>query len=105
MISGSIAFSAITCLCILTASFGPASAQGEERIYGRQLMSEEEARIYGQKMRAAATDGERQQIRADYQRRMRERAESRGILLPEEAPVRGVGRGMASGKAAGPGKE
>ena len=103
MINGIVAFSAVACFSILTVISAPARTQGEEPLYGRQLMSEEEALNYGQKMRAAATDGERQQIRAEYQRKMRERARSKGILLPDEAPVRG--RGMGPGKATVPGKE
>ena len=80
-------------LCILVAASGLATAQTQEPVYGRQLMTQEEMRKYQDKMRSATSDAERQQIRAEHHEEMRERAKSKGIVLPDEAPARGMGPG------------
>jgi hypothetical protein len=103
MIGGSLAFSAIALgFCILIAGSALA-AQTEEPIYGRQLMTEPETLKYRQKMRAATSDKERQQIRAQHHQEMQERAKSKGIVLPDEAPVRGMGAGQGMGRGPGQG--
>jgi hypothetical protein len=95
----SVAFSAIALsFCILSSGSTPATAQTEQPIYGRQLMTEQEALKYRQEMRAATSDEERQRIRAEHHEEMQERAKSKGIVLPDEAPVRGMARGMGPGQ-------
>ena len=92
-------------LCILVAASGLATAQTQEPVYGRQLMTQEEMRKYQDKMRSATSDAQRQQIRAEHHEEMRERAKSKGIVLPDEAPARGMGPGggMGPGHGMGPG--
>ena len=77
--------------CILIAASGVATAQTQEPVYGRQLMTQEEMRKYQEKMRSATSDQERQQIRVEHHEQMRERARSKGIVLPDEAPRGGPG--------------
>jgi hypothetical protein len=98
--------------CMLTTGSTLATAQTEQPIYGRQLMTEQEALKYRQEMRAATSDEERQRIRAEHHEEMQERAKSKGILLPDEAPVRGMGpgqgppgQGMGSGRGVNPGSD
>ena len=102
MSRASVAFSVIALsFCILTASSPLATAQTEQPIYGRQLMTEQEALEYRQKMRAATSDEERQQIRAEHHEEMQERAKSKGVVLPDEVSARGMRarHGSRSGSA------
>jgi thermostable 8-oxoguanine DNA glycosylase len=104
MSRASVAFS-VTALsfCILTAGSTLATAQTEQPIYGRQLMTEQEALEYRQKMRAVTSDEERQRIRAEHHEEMQERAKSKGVVLPDEVSARGMRRGMGPGQGGGPG--
>jgi len=72
-------------------------AQGQEQIYGSQLMSQGERTEYHAKMRAAKTEEERELLRKEHHQKMQERAKSRGVTLPEEPPARGGGMGMGPG--------
>lgn len=92
--------------CILIAASGLATAQTQEPVYGRQLMTQEEMRKYQDRMRSATSEQERQQIRAQHHEQMRERAKSKGVVLPDEAPARsmGPGQGMGAGGGMGPGQ-
>jgi len=67
--------------------------QTQERIFGSQLMTEEERKEYREQMRRAKSDQERAEIRAQHHERMKARAEQRGVSLPDEPPVRGRGYG------------
>lgn len=80
-------------------------SQARERIYGYQLMTEQERNEYRQQMRAATTADERERMRAEHHERMKERAKERGITLPDEPPMRGQGRGPGAGAGGGPGKK
>lgn len=80
-----------------------AAAQRSDRIYGRQLMTEQERLEYRERLRAAETAEERARIRAEHHARMQERAEERGVTLPEEPPMRGTGRGGGQGAGQGTG--
>ena len=81
--------------------------EDQERIYGSQLMTEEERNEYRAMMRAAKTAEEREKIRAEHHERMKVRAKERGMTLPDEPPARGgmmgPGGGMGSGGGMGPG--
>jgi 1,2-phenylacetyl-CoA epoxidase catalytic subunit len=66
-------------------------------------MTEQERNEYRQRMRTAKTEEERERIRADHHKRMKERAKERGVTLPDEPPVRG-GMGRGPGGGPGPGK-
>lgn len=80
--------------------------QNRDRIYGSQLMTNEERDQYRDKMRAAKTSKERQQVRAEHHERMMERAKAQGMKLPDAPPAqsRGMGSGgMSPGGSMGPG--
>jgi hypothetical protein len=71
-------------------------------IYGSQLMTRQERNDYRARMRAAASAEERERIRAEHHDRMKERAQARGMTLPDE-PRAGRGPGASSGGGMGPG--
>ena len=81
----------------------PAQNQAQEQIYGSQLMTPQERTEYQAKMRAAKTNEEREQIRAQHHEEMQERAKQRGMTLPDEPPARGMGGGMGGGMGPGGG--
>jgi hypothetical protein len=82
----------------------PAKAQTPEPepIYGSQLMTQQERTEYRAKMSAAKTVGEQEQIRNEHHEQMKERAQARGVTLPDEPPARGGGMGPGGG-GIGPG--
>lgn len=98
----------LTAAGLALALFVPAvaSAQTEPTdqrpIYGSQLMNEQERFEYRQRMRSAASDTEREQIRMEHHQAMQERAQKMGVTLPDEPPARGMGQGM--GRGMGPGQ-
>jgi hypothetical protein len=67
----------------------------QDRIYGRQLMTTAEINTFREKMRAAKTVQEREQIREEHHKLMQARAKERGITLPDSPrPMRdGMGPG------------
>jgi hypothetical protein len=74
-------------------------------VYGSQIMTQQERIEHRNKMRAAKTLEEREQVRADHHRQMVERAKERGVTLPDEPPARGgmgPGGGMGLGGGMGP---
>ena len=82
----------------------PAKAQTPEPepIYGSQLMTQQERAEYRAKMSAAETVEEQEQIRKEHHEQMKERAQARGVTLPDEPPARGGGMGPGGG-GMGPG--
>lgn len=82
----------------------PAKAQTPEPepIYGSQLMTQPERTEYRAKMSAAKTVGEQEQIRKEHHEQMQERAQARGVTLPDEPPARRGGMGPGGG-GIGPG--
>lgn len=89
-----------TMLCgglLLTGGSAFAEAQADsqdsmkvrEQVYGSQLITEQERMQYRQKMRAAKSNEEREQIRSEHHKLMKERAKERGVSLPEQPPQRG----------------
>lgn len=103
---------------ILFLTSGPAAAADQERardtlqkqdqtqdqIYGSQLMTLQERIEHRAKLRAAKTDEQRQQIRAEHHERMKERARKQGVSLPDNPPARGGGMGPGGGMGAGGGR-
>ena len=75
--------------------------QGQEQIYGSQLMTQQERIEQRDKMRAAKDAGEREQIRKAHHERMKERAKERGVVLADEPPARGGGMGLGGGGGRG----
>lgn len=76
----------------------------DEPVYGSQMMTEEERNEFRERMRAAQTNEERDQIRAEHHERMQERAKERGVAMPENPPVSGMGQGMGPGGGMGQGR-
>jgi hypothetical protein len=76
--------------------------QDQDRIYGSQLMTNEERLEYRNRMRAAKTIEERAQIRNEHHERMKIRAREQGVTLPDEPPYPGGGMGPGPG-GMGPG--
>lgn len=65
------------------------TAREQERIYGSQLMTEQERSEYREKIHAAPSEEERAKIRMEHHDLMQERAKARGITLPD-APEHGM---------------
>jgi uncharacterized membrane protein YgcG len=86
--------------CFYSFSF---AANQEEQIYGSQLMTQQERNEYQAKMRAAKTAEERERIRNEHHKEMRERARARGVTLPDEPPSRRGGMGPGGGMGYGGG--
>jgi hypothetical protein len=85
-------------------------AQAQERIFGSQLMTEQERLQYRERMLKAKTAEERERIRAEHHQAMTARAKERGVTLPDEPPPRagmgppgGMGMGGGTGPPAGAG--
>jgi len=95
---------AFLCSLLLPSSFALAAnqAQEQEHIYGSQMMTEQERNEYRSRMQAAKTNEEREQIRMEHHERMRERAKSQGLSMPDSPPSKGYG--MGSGMGGGKGK-
>jgi hypothetical protein len=76
----------------------------DQDIYGYQLMSPAERNEYRDRMRAAQSVQEREQIRAEHHAEMQKRAQAQGITLPDTPPAaRGGGRGPGGGAGYGGG--
>lgn len=71
--------------------------QDKAPIYGSRLMTEEERIQYRDRMRAAKTAEEREQIRREHHEEMKERARERGVTLPGEPGPKGKGYGHGPG--------
>jgi hypothetical protein len=65
-------------------------------IYGSQMMTDRERNEHREKMRNAKTLKEQETIRSQHHDQMKERAKSRGMMLPDEPPARGMGNGPGS---------
>lgn len=79
---------------------GPAAGSAG-MIYGSQLMTPAERTEYRTRMLAAASDAEREKIRAEHHAEMQKRAKARGIKLPDVPPMRGMHRGQGMGMGPG----
>lgn len=77
--------------------------QTQDRIYGSQLMTQQEMNEYRERVRLAKTEQERDRIRAEHHDRMAARAKERGVTLPDEPPARAGAPGPGPGGGIGPG--
>jgi hypothetical protein len=77
--------------------------QSSDQIYGSQLMTRQERLEHRNKLRAAKTAEEREQIRAEHHTRMQDRAKEKGMTLPDMPPAGGMGGGMGPGGGMGGG--
>lgn len=71
-------------------------------VYGSQLMTNQERIEHRNKMRAAKTAEEREQVRLQHHEQMQLRAKEKGMTLPDTPPARPQGRGMGPGGGMGP---
>ena len=78
-----------------------ADPAAQEQVYGSQLMTSQERAAYQTRMRAAKTNDEREQIRAQHHKEMQVRAQQQGVTLPDEPPAKGMGGGMGPGGGMG----
>jgi hypothetical protein len=100
----------VTIACIPAMAESGASAGGgtqtrsqvQERVYGSDLMTQQERTEYRARIRSAKTEQERERIRQEHRARMTERARERGITLPDQ-PGAGAGPGRGPGAGFGPG--
>jgi len=76
------------------------NGQAAQTVLGRQLMTEQEQLEQRARMRTAKTEEEREQIRAEHHELMQERAQERGLTLPDQPMARG-GMGPGAGRGAG----
>ena len=75
----------------------------QERIYGSQLMTEQERNEYRERMRSTKTEQEREKVRAEHHERMVARAKEKGVKIPDEPPLKGGGTGPGRGMGPGAG--
>ena len=99
-----ISFAIVTLLFLST---GFSYSADQERIYGSQLMTQQERLEHREKLRNAKTNEERERIRKEHHERMKERAKAQGKTLPDDPPIRGgymePGGGAGSGGGGGAG--
>ena len=90
-VRSSLALSAMllmVCVGAIAAEQPQENSQIQQRVFGRELMTEEEYAAHHDKMRAATTEAERQQIRKQNHELMKVRAEQQGLSMPDEPPSR-----------------
>lgn len=80
-------------------------ALAQDQIYGSELMTQQERAEYQARMRSANTDEERERLRQEHHERMKDRAKSRGVTLPDQPPADrgGMGPGIGPGPGGGMG--
>jgi hypothetical protein len=76
---------------------GSASQVRNGDIYGYQLMTERERAEFRERIRAAATEQEREQIRVDHHAQMQARAADRGVTLAGPKISNRFGQSSSSG--------
>lgn len=93
-----------TLMSALTLGLLTSGAIGaDETVYGSQLMTNQERIEHRNKLRAAKTLEQREQIRLEHHEQMKLRAKERGVALPDEPPAQGGGGGRGMGPGAGMG--
>lgn len=94
-----IALSAIALgLMASTASFAV-----DAPVYGSQLMTNQERIEHRNKLRAAKTAEEREQVRLQHHEQMQLRAKEKGVTLPDTPPAQGGMQGRRMGPGGGMG--
>lgn len=89
----------------LALAADPPPQAPKERVYGSQLMTNQERAAHRAKMRAAQTAEEKAAVRAEQHERMQERARQLGVEVPTTPPAvgGGMGPGPGGGMGMGPG--
>ncbi|MCB1916852.1 MAG: hypothetical protein KDG52_14190 [Rhodocyclaceae bacterium] len=94
----------VTALSAPVLAADPPAGQAAQPLYGHQLMTEQERVAQMERMRAARTEQEREQIREEHHRLMQQRAQERGVTLPDQPMMGGGGMGrggMGQGRGGG----
>ena len=78
--------------------------QARERIYGHDLMTEQERNEYRERLRAMNTEEERNAFRAQHHEEMKKRARERNMEIPDDVPAQGMGKGKGKEMSHGHGK-
>lgn len=73
-------------------------AETQKQVFGYQLMTNEERMEMRNKMRAAKTAEEREQIQTEHHERMKLRAKEQGVTLPDQPLMKGGGMGAGQGR-------
>lgn len=60
--------------------------QTRERIYGSQLMTQQERLEHRERMRTMQTNEQRETYRQEHHKKMQERAQERGVTIPDDPP-------------------
>ena len=92
-------------LALAMGGLSSAVMADEAPVYGSQLMTNQERMEHRNKLRAAKTAEEREQIRLQHHEQMQLRAKEKGVTLPDAPPAMGggQGRGMVGVGGMGPG--
>lgn len=85
------------------------SSNAEDNVYGWEMMTKQERIQHRETMRNFKTNEERERYRLEHHKRMQERANERGLSMPD-MPQNGIqdrmrdGTGMGSGSGGGKGR-
>lgn len=90
-------------LALAMGSFTHGILAADTPVYGSQLMTNQERIEHRNKLRAAKTAEEREQIRLQHHEQMQQRAKEQGVTLPDTPPARGRGQGGRMGPGGGMG--
>jgi len=93
----------VTVVAILISMSPLPSIQAGEKVYGWQLMTEQERTEHREKMQSFKTEQEREQYRKEHHKKMEKRAKQQGVTLPDRPMPRGKGMGAGEGRGDGPG--
>ena len=84
------------------------SSFSEDRVYGWNMMTEQERIQHRETIRNLKTEEEKERFRIEHHKKMQKRAEERGVSIPDMpmhrdsmSPMRG---GMGSGSGSGKGR-
>ncbi|MDP2833439.1 MAG: hypothetical protein Q8Q28_09175 [Pseudomonadota bacterium] len=88
----------------LALAADPASTPQPAQVYGSQLMTPQERAAHRAKMRTAKTAEEQAQVRAEEHARLKERADQKGLAMPDSPPAVGGGMGPVGGRGGGMGQ-
>ena len=75
----------------------------DKMIYGWQLMTPQERRDHRAKMLSLKTEEERLAYREEHHKLMQQRAQERGLTLPDRPRRQGSGQGFGGGFSGSPG--
>ena len=81
-----------------------AQTKSQDRIYGSELMTQQERNEYQNQMRQLNTEQERTKFRAQHHEQMKQRAKAQGKTLPDDVPAKHGGQGQGQGMGQGQGQ-